>query len=284
MAKPKAIKPLGSTSKYVRMALVCPSGFGKTVFGATAPRALVLTTDPEGTLSAARMGIGKGNDEWAVRYWEKQENEPGEQLSMEDVYDYMLSEGCQEYDWLVHDNATEEQNFAMARAMKIALARPGNKQDKYIPDKMQYQRSQNSFVQMTKMFIDLPINQIWTVHRTMMTTTQADGDEIEFYSANIQGKNGAIAEQFLGYMNIIAHGEVKEQRVSAGDKVAIKRVRRYYFTHTGPYRGKDRFHALGNYKDDLTVPQMMEIIEAGGARGRSPVRKTATRKRVARTA
>lgn len=276
MTAPAGIKPLGTTSKWVRMALVTGNGFGKTTFAATAPNALHLTTDPEGTLSAWSRGIGKGNDEWPIRNWEKVEGPD----SLEEAYEYMREEGCRKYKWLIHDNVTEEQDLAMDRAMKIALGRPGAKQDRFTPDRPQYQRSQRAFMEFTKQFLALPINQIWTGHRVLMTPNVDEEDAEDFYTVNIQGKEGAIAERFLGYMNVIAFGEMKRVQEAGKRKV----VRRYYFTHTGPYRGKDRFHALGNYKDDLDVPTMMGIIEAKLAGNRRPAKKTAVRRRAASAA
>jgi hypothetical protein len=252
------------------MALVTGSGFGKTVFCGTAPQALFLTTDMEGTISAKRMGSTA--EEWKINSWE-------DKGGLEDAYAWMRQEGCKSYKWLIHDNATEEQNLGMERAMEVALAKPnGATRSPYVPDKREYQISQNGFIHMTKRFHALPINQIWTVHRKWFEPsgegTETTDEEMQgFWSANIQGQQGAVAEQFLGYMNIIAHGEVTKNK-------AKETVRRFYFDHYKAYRGKDRFQALGRYQDNLTVPKMMSLIDGET----SPVaRKTAVRRRTVRT-
>jgi hypothetical protein len=244
------------------MALVAGSGFGKTVVSGTAPKALFLTTDPEGTISAAEFGSTA--DEWKIESWQ-------DEGGLADAYNYMLREGCKEYQWLIHDNATEEQNLGMAMAMQEAIKKLPTRSP-FVPDKREYQISQNSFIQMQKQFISLPIHQIWTVQRKWF---DPENGEDGFWSANIQGQGGAVAEQFLGYMNIIGHGEVVENKLK-------KTVRRLYFDHYKSYRGKDRFNALGRFKDDLNVPEMMRLIKAH--QEGAPVRKTAVRRRVARTA
>lgn len=267
MTKPEWITPLSRTAR-IRLAIVTGSGFGKTVFCGTAPQALFLTTDMEGTISAKAMGSTA--EEWKISSWE-------DKGGLEDAYTWMRQEGCKEYKWLLHDNATEEQNLGMSRAMEIALAKPGGAaRSPYVPDKREYQISQNGFIAITKRFHALPIHQVWTVHRKWFEpSTDVEDPEMQgFWSANIQGGQGAVAEQFLGYMNVIGHGEVTKNK-------ANQTVRRLYFDHYKAYRGKDRFQALGRFQDNLTIPKMMELIQA--AQSGTPAKKTTTaRRRVVR--
>lgn len=268
MVKPKAIQPLGRSAR-VKMALVTGSGFGKTVLCGTAPRALFLTTDPEGTISAKRMGSTA--EEWRIESWQDKDG-------LLDAYRYMVDEGCKEYDWLIHDNSTEEQQLLMNTAIGVRLATPrGGGTSPYVPEQREYQIAQNGFIDQTKKFLTLPIHQIWTVHRKWQSVDPnggEDGGGEGFWSANIQGQQGAVAEQFLGYMNIIGHGEVTKNKDD-------KEVRRLYFKHWKQYRGKDRFQALGAYKDDLTIPKMMELIEASSKTSRTTTKSAAaTRRRV----
>jgi hypothetical protein len=255
MVKPKYIQPLGKAAK-IRLAIVTGSGFGKTVFCGTAPKALFLTTDMEGTVSAKQWGSTA--EEWKINSWE----DPG---GLEEAYQYMLHEGCANYDWLLHDNATEEQNLGMEKAMEVALVKAPSRSP-YVPDKREYQISQNGFIAITKKFHALPIHQVWTVHRKWF---DPDNGEDGFWSANIQGGQGAIAEQFLGYMNMIGMGEVKENKA----KVTVRRL---YFDHYKAYRGKDRFQKMGLFQDNLTIPKMMDLIQSAPARrsARRVARKT----------
>lgn len=269
MAKPAKVHKLGA-GKWIRMTLIAKGGFGKTVFCGTAPHAIFLTTDPEGTVSAYEFGSTA--EEWKVTGWD----------DLQDAYKWLRDGGLAEegYEWLILDNITEAQAFAMTQSLEIAVSKNARR-DPFVPDKYEYQRTQNATIDMVKKFNDLPVNIIYTSHRKGME----DGDGQEYFSAAIQGLQGAIAEQILGYMNVVAFGEIKEVEIDG----KTKPVRRYYFTHHGPYRGKDRFNSLGNYKDDLTVPKMIGYITGskGYAGKTAPIparaaRKTAVRKTSAR--
>ena len=251
------------------MALVAGHGFGKTVFAASAPNALFALSDKEGAESARNLGVGLDSDEWPIRSWEE----------LDELYEYMVNDGCDEYTWLVHDNATVENKYAM----RAAMALPKGAHNDYIPAQQSYQYSQNAFLQMVDRFTDLPINQIWIVRPRLISVDDPDTGSMDIYTADIQ--NDGIAENFLGMMKIVGMGKPVEPQddEDSDDEPA----RRLFFKHRGPYRGKDRTTALGVYQDDLTVPRMMELIEArrrkaarkvtGGSR--PAAKKTAVRRR-----
>lgn len=168
----------------------------------------------------------------------------------------------------------------MAMGATMEQARKINARlDKFISSQQDYLRSQNMIVDMVKKFIDLPVNLIFTVHRTEME----DGEGNPYYGAAIHGKQGALAQQILGYMNITGFGEVIEKD---GEE-----VRRLWFTHHGPHRGKDRFQALGKYKDGLDVPTMERYVKRAvsarpaqaAAKSTRPVKKTTAAKKSAAT-
>ena len=253
MAKPKEIGPLGSSAN-IRFLLAATSGWGKTVFSGTAPKALFLTTDPEGTLSARKFGSKA--EEWRISDWD----------GVNKAYRWMRDEGCGEYEWLIVDNITEMQIFALEDAVRLSREKDKTR-DEFVPALKDYQRSQIAFVQMVKRFHSLPINIIWTAH----TKVREDADGDLFYSVAIDGKEGQIAEQVLGYMNIIGFGDV----VTKDEK----EIRRIYFTHYKMYRGKDRFVALGRARDDLTVPKMEAIIRGSARTQRTRPATTTTRKK-----
>jgi hypothetical protein len=269
-SKPPQIKKLGQSSQYIRCAIVAGHGFGKTTFAASAPNALFAMSDREGAESPKSLGIGVNNDEWRITHADKGE------YSLQALYDYMLGGGCDQYEWLVHDNASVENRLCMRSAMEIMRGRPGNKQDIYTPDKPQYQRSQNQFLEMVEMFYDLPINQIWLVHpRVMYLQDDPEGESKEVITAAVQ--NDQIAESFLGMMPIVGMGTDIEREVEGGQ---TEHKRRLYFSHRGMYRGKDRTNALGKFRDDLDVPRMLRLIEAKRAgKVTRPVKKAAPARR-----
>ena len=78
------------------------------MFSGTAPKALFLTTDPEGTLSARKFGSKA--EEWRISDWD----------GVNKAYKWMRDEGCGEYEWLIVDNITEMQIFALEDAVRLS--------------------------------------------------------------------------------------------------------------------------------------------------------------------
>lgn len=260
MTKPRAIRPLGEADEYIRMMLVAAPGFGKTVFFGTAEKGLFLTTDPEGTLSAKRMG--SQCDEWKI----------GHSNDLSESYLYLKNEGHKEYDWVFLDNVTEAQSLHMAASMENARKRNASR-DEFVPGLDDHQRSQLQTVDMIKKFNDLPMNVGYTAH----TTIRDDAEGNPIVTAAIHGKDGAIANQIMGYMNILGFGEVVEK----GDE----EIRRIYFTHHNGFIGKDRYQVLGKARDGLTIPRLERLVAAPAkpAATKAPAKRPATRRPAATT-
>lgn len=257
--KPSKVRKLKSTPSFIRMMLIAKSGFGKTVFGGTAPDALFITTDPEGSVSAKRFAHSEA-EEMPCSNWE----------DVEDVYLWLRNGGIEDegLKWIIVDDTTNVQGLAMKKSIDARMAkRPDG--DPWVPEQADYQRAQNGILDFVKRMNDLPVNILYLSHRKGME----DGDGQDYYTAAIQGQQGQVAEQILGYMNIVAMGEVIE-------KDGVEH-RRFFFTHHGPYRGKDRFVALGKARDDLTISKMMEIVMKDPEAKRRPVKKTTAKRRVA---
>jgi hypothetical protein len=236
---PKQVRSLGVSDKFIRSLIVAAPGFGKTVLAGTAPNALFITTDPEGTLSA--WAFGSEAQEWEIKDWSE----------IMQAYTYLRDGGIEEMglDWILIDNASEAQNFGMVETMTKARL-TNSKLDEFVPSQADYQRSQNMMLKMVKQFNDLPVNVLWTAWQKI----EEDIDGNSYFAPAIHGQQGAIAQMIAGYMNVVGYGEVVE--------VDGKEVRRIWFTHHGPFRGKDRFVALGRKRDGLTIAKMQEIITA----------------------
>lgn len=249
------IHRVGTRVPKLRMWVVAHQGWGKTVFCGTAPKALFLVTDPEGTVSAG--ALGSNADEVDISSYDK----------FKEAYIWLRDEGYKEYEFLIVDNGTELQKLMMIESMAVSKRMSNNPAglDPIVPQQGDYNRNFLMFDQAIKQLFDLPMNVIITAHIKGMEDSEGE----EFYSAAIHGLKGQVAQTCLGYANVVAMGE------SRLDNGGEKQVRRLWFSHFGAYRGKDRYVALGNYKDDLTVPKMMEIIQKkrGAA---TPVRRPAS--------
>lgn len=240
MTVPKQIQPIGDNADFIHMLIVGLSGFGKTVFAGTAPNALFLTTDPEGTTSAQMMGSQAR--EWKISGW----------TELNDAFRYLRDGGIEELglEWLIIDNISAAQNMGLQATME--LARENNARlDEFIASQQDYLRSQNMLRQMVKRFQDLPVNLIWT---SWQTSEEDSEDGAVYYAPAIHGQKGALAQEVAGYMNIVGYGEVVED--TQGNE-----VRRIWFTTHGPFRGKDRFICLGQYRDRLTVSDLASLVE-----------------------
>lgn len=262
MTKPVAIQPLGTKAKFVRMFVIAMQGWGKTVFCGTAPNALFLTTDPEGTVSAKEMGSEA--EEWNIPDW----------TTLDEAYRWLRDEGIesQGYEWVIVDNITEAQRMAMYRSMEISRkqSKAPSSLDEFVPSQADYQRSQNMLLKMVLQFNDLPVNIIYTSH--LSGYEDAEGEPV--YGAAIHGQKGALRNQIVGYANIVGMG----QSITNKDPKQPE-TRRLWFSTKDAYRGKDRFMALGRFKDDLTIPEMMALISK--KQGTRSAAKTGTTKKAA---
>lgn len=273
MPPPSKIRRLqeGIDDQYMHFLLCAGPGFGKTVLFGTDDKVLFLSTDREGTVSALMMGSNAM--EWEIREWK----------DLTEAYVYLRDGGIKELGldggkgWVVIDNISEAEE--LGKWGNIALERARNEKiDEFVPSQANYQRTQNMLLMLVKQFNDLPVH----VGYTAWIDTHEDGQGIEYFAPAIHGQKGAIAQMIAGYMNIVGYGEVLE------DDQGVEH-RRIWFTHHGPFRGKDRFVALGKSRTDLTLPKLNALVQAAinkrkaaksGATTKAP---TTARKPVRRT-
>lgn len=272
MAVPSKIKQLGTVDKFINFLIVAGPGFGKTVLFGTEDKALFLTTDPEGTVSAWMMGSKA--KEWEIHSYG----------DIVEAYTYLRDGGIEELGltWVFIDNISEVQELAKHTNIEMERKRNPNI-DEFVPSQANYQRSQNMLLALVKQFNDLPVN----VGYTAWMQTNEDNDGQEYFAPGIHGQKGQIAQMVAGYMNVVGYGEVIED----GEGVEHRVI---WFSQTGPFRGKDRFNALGKKRTDLTLPKMKAIIDKKVATRTKPASaKSATatttkarpaRRRVATTA
>lgn len=261
MAIPSEVRRLQDSidSQYTHFLLCATPGFGKTVLFGSDDNVLFLTTDPEGTISAAMMG--SNSYEWPINSWD----------DIVKAYAYLRDGGIEELGldkggWIVIDNLSEAEELGKLSNIKSERSRNPNI-DEFVPTIQNYQRTQNMLVQMVKQFNSLPVN----IGYTAWIETHEDQDGMEYYAPAIHGQKGAIAQQIAGYMNVVGYGEVVED-----DKGEERR--RIWFSQSGPHRGKDRFIALGKSRIDLTLPKMDKLIaDAIAARKKAPKASSATK-------
>lgn len=244
MTVPDNVKPIGQYDAYIHAMIVAAPGFGKTVWCGTAPNALFLTTDPEGTISA--LAFGSQAKEWMINVGS----------DMSDAYRYLRDGGIKEMglEWVVIDNTGEAKNLFMAESM--ANGRRNNpRRDEFVPSLDDHQRSQLQIKAFIKQMHDLPVNVLWTAWRK--SETDSDGDD--YFTCGVHGQQGQIAQEVQGLMNVVGFGEVDDE----GNRVI-------YFKQEKPFMGKDRYNALPKIAkvsdkpmtEGFNVAKMQSTIEA----------------------
>lgn len=236
--KPSQIQKIGSRKTEIKMMLVAPPGFGKTVFGASGDRVLFLSVDPEGTESAWYMG--READEWPAP-------------TLQDVtecYTWLLQGGHKEYDWFIVDTVGFVQKNIMRAAIQNGVDR-NPKRDPLVPSLEDHFKSQLGIEDFVRRVNELPMNILWLAHQER---NENDDGEVYFAPA-IHGQKGEVAQTIAGLMRIIAYGEQVE------DEDEDVNIRRFWFTKYGPFRGKDRTNSMGPYRDNLTLKEVEQIVQ-----------------------
>lgn len=253
MDLPEAIISLEAWDESINMMLVAESGWGKTVLAGTAdqrkqggPKALFLATE-RGTISAKRMGSTA--DVWPIRQWR----------DLQEAFAFLSNGGQREYEWAILDSITEMQKLSMNTTLAIAHFKDESR-DPDVPQIQDHLKVQNQTLNMLRRFNDLSINCLYTA----LPYRLEDANGNPYYLPALDGKQGGIAQQSMGYMHVVGHG-VKRQIKDKDDKSIT--IRRVYFQSMGPYRAKDRYDALrssdGPWLDNPTIPQIEELINKG---------------------
>jgi hypothetical protein len=255
-------------SEFVHMAVVAQGGWGKTCFAGTAPNALFITTDPEGAQSAFRQG-SKADE---VKVYD--------QAGLTNIQLDLLEGLEHEYEFLLIDDMTTiMQIFARtsidnrvrrtsAKANKsadqealdaemrkiVAIIEGDGNLNRYVPELNDRYTYQNATIDFVKWCTQLKMNVIWLYKRQSSSYTIDEDGSDAYWTAAIEGRGGAVAEECLGFANIFASCET----TSDGK-------RRMWFEHHKKHRGKDRTDRLKPFRDDLTVPRMMSLISAPAA-------------------
>jgi hypothetical protein len=242
------------------MSVVAESGFGKSVLlGSAGKDMLILSLDPEGADSAFYQGSTA--DEWVIRDMD----------TLYEAYRYLRDKGCKEYKYVSVDSAPEAQKIMQLDWLEKNKDRAKGRH----PDVLGmdgYQITQNQFIKFVKQMNDLPMHTIYTAKPLELY----DGEGEIYYLPNIHGQKGDIARDFMGYMKIQGFGTYVEKKIKGTDRTKL--CRRFWFTPHGPYKGKDRTDALGQYLDDPTLPLIVQMVDEKAAASKAAATRPAAKK------
>lgn len=253
------IQPLSEISPFIAMMLYSEGGWGKTVFAGSHPRSLILSADPEGVDSATVQGSEA--EAWILRTYD----------DVDESYRWLRDKGHKEFDWVCVDTLTEVQRIFQKDWLEKNRENAGRRHPEVL-GMDGYQITQNQLIAYVKKMNDLPMHKLYNT----LTAQFEDEDGETFYLPMLHGQKGDVSRQVNGYMKVTGYGTYADD----GE------TRRIYFNNKGAYRGKDRFDALGDFRDELTLPKLEKIVKdrvrgvnTGAPKKAAPAKKKAATNR-----
>jgi hypothetical protein len=242
------------------------SGVGKSVLAGTAPKGIMLTTEPEGAASAKARG--STSDELKIETWRE----------FLDVTAWMEAEGHKEYSWAQPDGLTELEELAWA-AIMLGSNTPRNITGGF------RQKSRNDYPLVwdaIKRVVDrwnrMPINVLWTAQTMRVDSETEDGDDTTLLLPLVGStKRGDLAMRICGSMTLV--GLLREHEDEEDGKV----YRRLHTRSTKRWVAKDRHDTFGRYVTSPNIAKMETAVNERLATPgvRTPARKRTTRRRTA---
>jgi len=241
---------LADYDESVNMIIYGDSGIGKTVFGGTAERGLILGLEA-GVISAKRQG--SMCDLWPVEVWEDVQN----------CYTW-VRDNPGKYNWLVIDSITDMQEKLLRYILDKAMEE-NKSRDPDIPAIQDHQKWQNMLKRFVNLFNDLPINVCYTALEMKRENEEAEDIVLPL----LLGKDYEISQTICGKMHVV--GRMSDKVIGSGDE--RKKVRRIQFEHISPYFAKDRYDCLPRYMAAPTIPKIEKLInESGGVKAATATR------------
>jgi hypothetical protein len=234
------------------------SGVGKTVLAGTAPNALFLAADVEGTESARQLGSTA--KELPVNSWE-------------DFVEYnewlVRGDAHKEFEFVIVDTVDELEELCwQSQLVNDELKRAS----KFQPNKGDYPVVWRKLREELMRLNRSPINVIYLAHLMHIDRESEDGEDTITLAMPEMGsrKRGDLSSYFCAQMGLV--GYMREVVNEDG------KTERHLMTQSGPrWIAKDRTTAFGAGIVDPTIPGMLAAIAAKGT-------PTAAPRRVARRA
>jgi len=254
LAESDDIVGLEAISPHPNFMVYGASGSGKTVLGGSDDKVLFLTCEPEGCISAKRMGSNARQK--FITHWDQLED------FYERSYKWSQTETGIPFTWYVIDTISDAQGLLFDKLL--------DEKGKVVEDWPEYRLNQKMLLRYVKKMNALPVNILWLAWDRK--ETDADGEE--FFCPEIHGKGYSIAMQVAACMTSYGYLQVKTEKVpmvrdgkpvinqkTKKQRVTLETHRYIYWQDIQTLRGKDRTMALAPYTKDLTLKDIRKRVE-----------------------
>jgi AAA domain len=267
-SRPTAITKLADHQSYFNWLIYGETGAGKTVLGGTAPKALFLTFEPEGTESA--KVFGSTAEQLPVH----------EKVKLDEAYDYFdLGTGCDDYEWAIIDSVSEMEECFWRDHLREQKERKPDTRSLYKPSLDDYQPVWNKVKAEVDRWNRLPINVLYTAQVLPFESVDDEGDELVTLLPLLGSlKNGVLARKVSGMVSMVGYLDVKSKKVD--DK--IEEWRRLYVSKREGISAKNRY-GWGRWVDNPTIPSLA-VAATSALAGNAQKRTSGTAARRRRTA
>lgn len=249
------IVSLDAISPHPNFLVYGPSGAGKTVLGGSDDKVLFLTCEPEGCISAKRMGSNARQK--FIRHWDDLDE------FYEKAAQWADTDTGIPFTWFVIDTLSDAQGLLFDKLL--------DERGKIVEDWPEYRLNQKILLRTVKKFNALPVNMLWLAWDRK--ETDADGED--FFCPEIHGKGYSIAMQVAAQMTSYGYLQVKTEKVPMVDgsgkpvmnpktkkqRIRLEQHRYIYWQDIQTIRGKDRTLALAPYTKDLTLKDIRLRVE-----------------------
>lgn len=219
--RPSAIKSISDFDEPKNILVYGDAGVGKTPFGASCPKSLLIATEP-GAISAKRLGYTDVDVWYCHESWDE----------FVKAFRWLHDNPDHGYQWVVVDNATQLQEIMLRSIVERARA-TNSKRDEDIPAIQDYQKWYLMFDRFVKALNALPVNVLWLAHT--MRRVNDEGEDLLLPA--IQGQDYAQATKFCGRM--MAIGFLEQRVIKKGDKTVFQN--RVQWRKTQTCFAKDRY-------------------------------------------
>lgn len=229
--------------RYRKWCVYGESDTGKTVLAGTAPKALFLTTDIEGTESARAMGSNA--DELRISTFT-------EYVS---AVDWLVrGKGYAEYEWVNTDTITELEELCWQEQL---VNDDVKRASKYQPNKADYPLVWSKVYEQISLLARSPINCLFVAHTMRIDRETDDGEDTVTLAMPAFGsrKRGDYSMKLCAQLGMV--GYMRKVNEEGGGQ-----VRQLLTQSSSRWVARDRTTKLGGGMNDPTMPKLLAKVNA----------------------